>query len=455
MRQSKILVVDDDKNVRYSFRKMLRDKKYYILEASDGKQAIQKLQKKAPNLVILDVKLPEMDWLATFKKIKEINSEIPIIIMTAYGTTDIAIDAMRIGAYDYVLKPFNIVEMQQLIEKALKTSMLTEREGESKKQLTNTEGKYRVIGSSKKMQEVYKIVGRVAVNDITVLICGESGTGKELIARLIHHHSSRTNKPFIIVNCAAIPETLLESELFGYEKGAFTGAYKRKIGKFELANGGTIFLDEIGDISPNIQSKVLRVLEEGEFERVGGTETIKVNTRIIATTNRNLEHLIAENKFREDLYYRLRVATINLPPLRERREDIRELAEHFLKNSNMELKKKVKKISDEAMRILEEYRWSGNCRELENVIKRAVLLTKSDRILPEDLSIRRGEKKYENNLEELVERFKGNLLPSIERVLIVKILDKTKGNKTKAARILGIHRHTLRNKIKKYRMRTE
>ncbi|MFZ2357362.1 MAG: sigma-54 dependent transcriptional regulator, partial [Candidatus Omnitrophota bacterium] len=366
---NKILIVDDEKNVLSSFKKVFSQEGYNIVSAGNAEEGLSCAQKDAFDLLIMDIRMPGISGLEAFSRFKEIDSKMPIIIMTAFGTTETAIETMQKGAFDYVLKPFDVPKMKELIEKALAASkiMKTEVSFEANAQA----GGERIIGFSAPMQEIYKTIGQVAASDVTILLRGESGTGKELIARAIYSHSNRKNKPFLVINSAAIPETLLESELFGYEKGAFTDARERRIGKLEQCNGGTIFLDEIGDMPVSIQTKILRVLEDKSFERLGGNKTITVDVRLITATNKNIEALIKEEKFREDLYYRLNVVTVKLPLLRERKEDIPKLAEYFLSRYNKELNKEVARISPEALTILEQYDWPGNVRELENVIKKA------------------------------------------------------------------------------------
>ncbi|MBL7074441.1 sigma-54-dependent Fis family transcriptional regulator [candidate division KSB1 bacterium] len=464
----KILIVDDDENIRYSFRRMLKDKDYRILEVSTGEEAIRIISEESIDLVIMDVRLPGMSGIEALRQIKEGRSKLLIIVITAYGTTDLAIEAMKRGAFDYLLKPFDIEEMKDLIEKGLRINRLMRDrvtfplDGQKK-----ATGEMPIIGKSRKMQEVFKTIGQVAQSDVTVLIEGESGTGKELIARAIYHHSNLADGPFLAVNCAAIPETLLESELFGYEKGAFTGATSLRIGKFEQCHRGTIFLDEIGDMSPLTQTKVLRVLQERKFERVGGNKTIEVDVRVIAATNQNLLKAIKEGRFREDLYYRLNTVNIKLPSLRERKEDISELAQFFLGKYNQEFCRNVYSISKAALRRLKAYSWPGNVRELENVIKRSVLMAKGDTLLPDDIMLEEGDvplveetqiSSPKETLESLIKKFtylgdkgsRGPLLPTIERLLIIHALRETNGNQVRAAKLLGINRHTLKYRIKKY-----
>lgn len=330
---NRILVVDDEESVRYSFKRFLNSDNYHIDAAKNGAEALSKFRDNSYDLIILDVRLPDKSGIEILKELKEIDSKVVALIMTAFGDTETAINATKSGAFDYILKPFDIPAMKKVIADALEFSRLHQIQSEFENSSISDWNADTIIGNSPVMQEVYKLIGRVAASDVNVLLRGESGTGKELIARAIYQHSNRTNKQFIAVNCAAIPETLLESELFGYEKGAFTGANRRKTGKFELADGGIIFLDEIGDMTLTTQAKILRVLQEGSFERLGGEQTIKVNVRVIAATNRNLERAIEEGRFRDDLYYRIKVVTITLPPLRLRKNDIPALAEYFFRKT--------------------------------------------------------------------------------------------------------------------------
>jgi DNA-binding NtrC family response regulator len=391
--------------------------------------------------------------------------------MTAFGTTETAIEAMRLGAFDYILKPFELEEISELVAKGLEASKLMKRAVAIPALFEYKEDSDQIIGKSKLMQEVYKLIGQVAESDVTVLIRGESGTGKELIARAIYQHSRRREGSFLAINCAAIPETLLESELFGYEKGAFTGANKRRIGKFEQCDRGTIFLDEVGDMSLSTQAKILRVLQEGEFECIGGNETIKVDVRVLASTNRKLEELIKQGKFREDLYYRLKVMTIVLPLLKERKEDIQELTKYFFHLYNRQLGTQVSYIDPSVFNKMNSYGWPGNVRELANTVKRGLILCKGEVMTEENIIFDAEEatpftngEELEKNLVKMLDplftdilRFWGtglhsNLLEKIEKFLIQKALSETKGNQVQAAKLLGISRNTLRHRIEKYRL---
>jgi two-component system response regulator AtoC len=424
------------------------------------------------DLILLDNKLPDRNGIEILKEIKRELPKVPIIIMTAFGTTETAIDAMRLGAFDYILKPFELDEISGLVEKGLEAHKLMNRAVAIPALSEYRNDSDQIIGKSKVMQEVYKLIGQVAESDLTVLIRGESGTGKELVARAIYHHSARKDRPFLAINCAAIPETLLESELFGYEKGAFTGASKRRIGKFEQCDKGTILLDEIGDMSLATQAKILRVLQEGEFERVGGNETVKVDVRVLTSTNRKLEELIKQEKFREDLYYRLKIMTIMLPSLRGRKEDIKELTEYFFQLYNRQLCTRVSHMDPSVSETLGSYNWPGNVRELANTINRSLILCKGEVMTAEDIIFDIegeaitfvNEEALENTLTKLFDpffteilRFWGtglhpNLLDKIEKFLVRKALTETKGNQVQAAKLLGISRNTLRNRIDKYHL---
>jgi len=441
-KRAKILVVDDEAIVRESLGDWLSDVGHQVLTAENGHQALGIIQEEKPGIVIADLVMPGMDGLELLRKAKEISPTIEVIIITAYGSIPTAIAAMREGAYDYIEKPFCPEKAELLIGKLVEHRRLIEENISLHQRL---EERYRfenIIAKSPKMQRVVELIKVVAKSNATVLITGDSGTGKELVARAIHSQSYRRDKPFIAVSCAALPESLLESELFGHEKGAFTGAYAQKKGKFEAANRGTLFLDEIGEMSANIQVHLLRVLEEKEFTRVGGNELIKVDVRVISATNKDLKKAVANGEFREDLYYRLNVVTIELPPLRERKEDIPLLAQHFLKKFAVENQKEVTDFSPQATDFLLKYDWPGNVRELENAIERAVILAKDSYIDIADLP-------QENRL--LVHSApRGESLREVEKNHILNILNETGGNYSEAARILGISRVTLYNRLRAY-----
>ncbi|MDO9111394.1 MAG: sigma-54 dependent transcriptional regulator, partial [Desulfatirhabdiaceae bacterium] len=381
-----ILIVDDDQQLRRSFEKLLSDELYTTLTASTGEEGLAIIGSARVDLAIIDVSLPGMSGLMAFKAMREIDPKLTGIIMTAFSTTERAIEAMKLGAFDYVTKPFDIPDILALIGQALEAGRLV-RSRVDMDVVHKTTSSETIIGQSKVMQELYKTIGRVAPTDATVLIRGESGTGKELVARALYQHSLRASEPFLVINCVTIPENLLESELFGYEKGTFTGALSRRIGRIEQAHGGTIFLDEIGDMPLSLQPKILRLLEEKDIERLGGHETIPVNVRIIAATNRDLEAAIAGGSFREDLYYRLKVVTIGLPPLRERMQDIPRLIDHFLARFSRDMNVDNPGMTLEAKEIVSRYHWSGNVRELSNAIQKAVIFSRGCPIRPEDIAL--------------------------------------------------------------------
>jgi len=443
-KQAKVLVADDETIVRESLRDWLGDVGHQVLTAENGPQALEIIQKEKPAVLITDLVMPGMDGIELMKKARELSPGIEVIIITAYGSIPTAINAIREGAYDYIEKPFCPERAELLIDKLMEHQWLLEENIALQQKL---EERYRfenIIAKSPRMQQVIEVIKVVAKSNATVLITGETGTGKELVARAIHSQSYRSDRPFVAVSCAALPESLLESELFGHEKGSFTGAYAQKKGKFEVANRGTLFLDEIGEMSANIQVHLLRVLEEKEFNRVGGNEPIKVDVRVISATNRDMKEAIAKGQFREDLYYRLNVVNIELPPLRERTEDIPLLAEHFLKGFAMENRKEITGFSPEATDFLLRHEWPGNVRELENAIERAVILAQNSVIDVADLSQRNPVPAGSNASEKD--------LKQVEKDHIQNVLAESGGNYTKAARILGISRMTLYNKAKAYRL---
>lgn len=469
---STILIVDDDPQLRQSFEKLLSGEGHAVRTAPSGEAGLASVEKGVPDLVIMDVRLPGKNGLETFAAMRAIEPKLPVIIMTAYGTTETAIEATKMGAFDYVLKPFDIPDILTLIEQALEAGrfMRSVVEMDVVPQKATTDA---IIGRSKAMQEVYKAIGRVAPTDATVLIRGESGTGKELVARAIYQHSLRADKPFLVINCVAIPETLLESELFGYEKGAFTGAISRRVGKIEQANGGTVLLDEIGDMPFSIQAKILRLLQERSIERLGGREPIPVDVRIIAATNRDLESALADGRFREDLYYRLKVVTLWLPPLRDRLEDIPLLAEYFLARFGQEMDIDNPGMTEIARNILNSYHWPGNVRELANTIQKALIFSRGCPICQEDISQaiygRKGPSRaMPEGSDEAVRQWirrslasgaEGNLFDALTdrfaSTLINEALMLTGGNRSRTARLLGISRPTLLSKIGKYRLKIE
>ena len=452
----RILIVDDEKTIRWSLGEALRNIDYEVAEAENGKNALKVFQDDPFDLVILDLKLPDIDGIQVLKKLKETDSEVPVIMMTAYGEIETAVEAIKNGAYDFILKPFQLEKMKVSIANALESSSLKQQLDGIRKKERETYNFKNFLGRSKVMQEVFKKLKKIGESKAsTILIQGESGTGKELVARAIHESSNGSNRPFLEINCAALPETLLESELFGHEKGAFTDAKYRKKGLFELAEGGTIFLDEIGEMGITLQSRLLRVIENKTFRRVGGVKDLRVNTRIISATNRDLKQAIKEGKFRNDLYYRLQVIPVYLPPLRERKEDIPLLANHFIAMFNKEFKKNVRSISPEVEKLLQRYSWPGNVRELKNIIERAMLLEAEEELLPEHLppEITGSEEEIlPHEGPATIDELYPITLKEMERLVIEKTLNPTGQNKSQAAKILGISRQTLREKVKQYRI---
>jgi DNA-binding NtrC family response regulator len=440
----RILVVDDEEAQRQQLAGFLEKQGFSVATAESGIRAMSLCQDKYFEVALIDLKMPGMDGIELLRKLKETNPEIQVIMMTAYGTVESAVEAMRLGAYHYVNKPINLDELKLNISKALERYHLLMENKYLKEQLEDKFKDVQIIGNSGAIKEVLSTVSRVARTKSTVLIRGESGTGKEMVARAIHALSDRADKRFIAISCAALPETLLESELFGYEKGAFTGAVKRKEGRFELADGGTLFLDEVGDIPLETQVKLLRVLESQEFERLGGKESLKVDVRIISASNQDLEKKINERGFREDLYYRLNVISIFIPPLRERKEDILLLVDHFIQKANQKCGRKVKGITTEVKDIILSYDWPGNVRELENVIERGVVLSRTDVIDKNDLPyfglIKSKETVTSSSLS----------LKDVEKNQILNVLKMNDWSLIKSAEILGIHRNTLRLKMKEY-----
>jgi two-component system nitrogen regulation response regulator GlnG len=509
-RGSLVAIIDDDAEIRYSLHRVLSSHGYGATTASNGREGIALARRDQPRVIFLDNRMEGMSGIETLQHLRTACPTAMVILMTAFGTTQTAIEAMKYGAFDYIIKPFDVKKVLALTESALRANREMEAaKGHYAPLLNSDDYKEGIVGSSEKMQAVYKMIGQVAANDFTVLITGESGTGKELVARCLHQHSHLADKPFMAVNCAAIPENLIESELFGHEKGAFTGASQQRIGIFEQCDGGTIFLDEIGDMAPATQTKILRVLQEGEIQRVGGTGIIKVKVRMIAATNKDLETMVKEKTFREDLYYRLNVVRMRLPSLRERLEDVPTLVEFMLQRLVKNQKSRVAQIAPEALAVLMRYRWPGNVRELENVIQRATVMAKGDTILPKDLPqevLRSVEDNPapESRLREeeapatpvpatsapaapgkplteapapvetvpeakapaaasagaiglsdacdilyalLREETDENILGVIEKEMIVRALKETGGNQVRASAILGITRATLRKRI--------
>ncbi len=453
MAEGKILVVDDDPNQAGVLRDILTFEGFSVHAVSGGDQALAAARKEGYQAVLSDLRMPDMDGLELFRKVRETLPEAAFLIMTAHGTVDTALKAMKEGVYDYILKPINSRELISTIEKALEVQRLRHENRTLKAKIEEAKLDDRVVYASKKMEELLELVRTVARSEATVLVRGESGTGKELIANAVHSYSNRAAGPKIKVNCGAIPENLLEDELFGHEKGSFTDAKGERKGKFELAHGGTIFLDEIGDMPPQLQVKILRVLQERQFERIGGTKTLTVDVRLLAATNRDLEELIREGEFRQDLYYRLNVIQIVLPPLRERGDDVIKLAAHFLAKFNAKNGKSFRGFSGEAQQMLLGYGWPGNVRELENAIERAVVLGQGDEVRAEHLP---GHMKgHARSKDDIIARlFETDLsLDDLEKDLIQKALDRSAWNQSKAARMLGLTRRTLQYRVEKHNIR--
>lgn len=439
-----VLIIDDDRLIRKTLSSHLAKQGFEVYQAEDGEEGIQKFAESCPELVLLDIRLPGSDGLEVLRKIKERNKKTYVLVMTAFDDMRTTVEAIKLGAFEYLVKPLNFIDLDLTVEKAFQVRALEEKVSylveEKQKEYTIDN----IIGRSPQIREVFKLIGSVANTRTNILIQGESGTGKELVAKAIHYSSSYRDEPFIVINCSAISDTLLESELFGHVKGAFTDAVCETKGKFEIAGKGTLFLDEIGDISPNLQSKLLRVIETRDFMKVGGEKILKTEARIIAATNHDLKALINKGQFREDLYYRLKVMEIFLPPLCERREDIPELVAYLLEKINRELRRNVRKVPLEVIQLLQDLPWKGNVRELENALTRAVILAKGDVVLKENLPLESAEKKL----------FPGDLVPlqEVEKSYIQHVLDAAQGSKTRASQILQISRPTLDKKIREYKL---
>lgn len=464
---TKLLIIDDEPNVLYALEKGLKAPGQTIVTAATGQLGLAAVAKHHPDVVLLDVQLPDLSGIEVLKKLQQIDSRLPVIIMTAHGTADTAIEAMKQGAYDYILKPWKLEELKTLIDNALQASRLSRVPAVYEEQSDLPEDKIdRIVGNSPAMQHIFKEIGKIAQQDVNVLILGESGTGKELVARAIYQHSKRKDQPFLAINCAALPDTLLESELFGHEKGAFTGADRRRIGKFEQADKGTLFLDEIGDMALVTQAKVLRILQDGRFERIGGNETIQTDVRIIAATNKDLTTAIQKKEFRQDLYYRLNTFILKLPALRERPEDIAYLIDHFIARQRQQLGLKILGVSPEAMQLMQSYPWPGNVRELENAIKYAMVHAHGEWITPDSLpdQLRSSEPAPTGkpagdatlpDLDQLVAQWLQESRPRlldevhdvVDRLLLMKVLSHAGGQQTRAAALLGISRNTLRTRL--------
>jgi nitrogen regulation protein NR(I) len=455
----KLLIVDDEPGILYSLKAALESPLLTVVTAPTAKLGLAAVLSEKPDAVILDVRLPDMSGLDAFVRIREIDPRLPVVIVTAHGSTDTAIEAMKRGAFEYLLKPVDLHQLDDVIGKAFELRRMQVIPAVIGHEPAATGGTDQIVGRCPAMQEVFKAIGRVAAQDVNVLVLGESGTGKELVARALFQHSKRLDKPFVAINCAAIPDALLESELFGHEKGAFTGADKKRIGKFEQAHGGTIFMDEIGDMSPGTQAKVLRLLQNQQFERVGGNETVTTDVRIVAATNQNLAAMVTAGKFREDLLYRLNSFTITLPPLRERIGDIGILASYFVANTAHKLAKRVRGIDPSALAVMDAYHWPGNVRELENAVCYAVVQTVGEVLMPDCLpsSVRAGPHPQLNTLDLLA--LVADLLragttdlyrqvnQTVDRALLSAVLDHVHGNQKQASDLLGISRTTLRAKL--------
>lgn len=444
--EGKILAIEDDAEMRFFLREALRKRGYEVELAESAEQGLERLGRSSYDLVLIDLKLPGMDGIEAIERIKALDSHAVIILMTAFSSRQTALEAIRRGAYDYFVKPLKLDEMEVVIKRALEKQRLMREVEELRRQLGDRYDLGRLIGKSRAMREVFELLRKVTEMDSTVLITGESGTGKELIAEALHYNSRRRSKPLVKLNCAAIPDDLLESELFGYEKGAFTGAVARKPGKFETAHGGTILLDEIADMPLNTQAKILRVIQEREFERLGSNEKVRVDVRIIASTNRDLAEAVREGKFREDLYFRLNVVPINIPPLRKRKEDIPLLVDYFLEEMRARLSRKISGVSREAMQALVAYDWPGNVRELRNYIERASILAEGETIelehLPPQLVRSAGADEKGGTLDAMLDR--------VEREAIIEALERAGGVQALAAKLLGITERSMWHRVKKH-----
>jgi DNA-binding NtrC family response regulator len=448
-----ILVVDDKDSMRDMLTQTLSEEGYRVDSAANGRAALELVRNKSYDLVLTDMKMPDVDGLEVLSGVKEHDDETSVIVMTAYGTVETAVSAMKKGAFDFITKPFDTEHLCVLVNRALESRRMLAENVLLRQELMQVSGFTEIIGKSEKMREICELVKKVSGSDASVLLQGESGTGKELFARAIHSLSLRKDKPFIAINCAAIPHELLENELFGSEKGAFTGAHARKMGKFEIAHTGTIFLDEIGDMDIQLQAKLLRVLQQKNFERLGGTRTVDVDVRVIAASNMDLSQQIAAKHFREDLYYRLSVFPVTIPPLRERFQDVPELADYFVDKYCREMRKPRKSLSREAVKLLEKYHWPGNVRELENTIERAVILAEGKKITPDHLAIRlRRTDEIRLRDGSGLKEIGAHAQMQAERGTIIRVLRETRGNKRKTAKILQIDYTTLFDKIKKYKI---
>jgi len=450
-----ILVIDDKNSMRTMLSRTLQEEGFQVDAVEGGPRGLELARLKSYDLALTDLKMPEMDGLQVLSTLKEIDSDMAVVIMTAYGTVETAVEAMKNGAYDFITKPFDPDHLTVIIQRALENRRLLAENSLLREELAQNLGFSEIIGQNEKMVEVSRLIRKVAGSDTSVLLQGESGTGKELFARAIHNLSPRRDKPYVAINCAAIPAELLENELFGSEKGAYTSSVARKMGKFEIADSGTIFLDEIGDLEIALQAKLLRILQQKKFERLGGTKTVSVNVRVIAATNMDLNEMIKKKQFREDLYYRLSVFPIVIPPLRERPDDVRPLAEYFIDKYIKDMKKPMKTLSRDAINLLEKYHWPGNVRELENTIERSIILAEGKKITPDHLAIRLPSTS-EIRLREGagLKEIGAHAQRQAERAAIIRVLKQVRGNKRKCSDVLKIDYTTLFDKIKKYTIDT-
>jgi two-component system nitrogen regulation response regulator GlnG len=466
-----LLIVDDETNILLAFRRAFGDGTVEVLTASTAAEGLATARARRPDAVVLDVCLPDRTGLQLLRDLQAVDARCPVVFITGQGTTDTAIEAMKLGAFDYLLKPLELSHLRAVLDRAFAISRLMRvpvvaADGPADDRADA------IVGRCPAMQEVYKAIGRVAAQDVAVLITGESGTGKELVARALYQHGKRASKPFLVVNCAAIPETLLESELFGHEKGAFTGADRRRIGKFEQCDGGTLFLDEVGDMTPSLQAKMLRVLQEQHFERLGGSEVVRTDVRVLAATNSNLEEAVTEGRFRQDLYYRLCVFTIHLPPLRDRGDDLPLMIRHYVRRFGRELGKDVRDVAPEALAALQAYPWPGNVRELQSVLKQALLRATGPVLMtdflpalpnPQELFDAVDDEPADAGLDALIEQHLrdggGDLYESavrwLERRLLIRVLRQTGGNQVQAAKLLGINRGSVRTKARELGIRID
>ena len=469
MDSQKILIIDDDEGICYSLARLLASDERRVTAVQTPADGFEALRGEDPDLVLLDVRIGDVNGLEVLARIREERPLQLVVIMTAHGTTETAIEAMKRGAYDYIVKPFDTNAFMALVQKALQAARMSKAVASdldtSRPKKASKGAADRIVGRSLAMQQVYKLIGQVAPRDVPVLIRGESGSGKELVARALWQHSRRAHKSFLAVNCAALTETLLESELFGHEKGAFTGADSRKLGKFEQADGGSLYLDEVGDMSLPTQAKILRALQDGSFHRVGGHEAIRADVRVLAATHQDLERLIREGRFREDLYYRLRVVEVPLPSLRERKDDIPELARYLIARHRTKLNPDVRSLSSKAIERLLAHDWPGNIRELENILRRALVICNGSTITPDHLDFgtpaqeTRVSTSEAEDMETLIDRLLGagreNLIEELEKLLIARALERLNGNQLRTARLLGITRNTLRSRIQKFGLKAK